>query len=336
LVPEPGKHLIQEIGWFARQVTSHYVSLQNVHGINDLGATKTTLLKVFTGIILESINRKLSEGSGGYTVLSGPATIEHILPQTPSQEWKDDLGVMWDQIHRDYVHTIGNLTLVTGEWNSELSNSSFDVKKAKLARHALRLNSAYFSRPFTKWGRDEILGRTEELVNIILELWPSLLDRDEVEQDTTAGPSNKEVAEFDFEALETVAKRLSVPLLQLGPARFKSEDEQCKVVGLCSKKYPGSGEVENSFWYGFKPSQREFLLGSERAWLALECERPSDVLLFPFTTFEKWLEHLNVTEGKHWHVALRRVNERLYLQLPVLKQRVDVSGFLIRKDSAAE
>lgn len=43
-------------------------------------------------LILETINRYLSRNAGGYTVLDDEPTIEHILPQTPSENWKISLG----------------------------------------------------------------------------------------------------------------------------------------------------------------------------------------------------------------------------------------------------
>lgn len=53
-------------------------------------------------------------------------TIEHIMPQTLSDDWKSDLGADANRIHETYVHTIGNLTL-TG-YNSEYQNKRFSDK----------------------------------------------------------------------------------------------------------------------------------------------------------------------------------------------------------------
>ncbi len=54
-------------------------------------------------------------------------TIEHIMPQTLTEEWKRDLGENFQAIHDKYLHTIGNLTL-TG-YNKEYGNNSFQKKK---------------------------------------------------------------------------------------------------------------------------------------------------------------------------------------------------------------
>lgn len=61
-------------------------------------------------------------------MLSGDATIEHIMPQTLTPHWRAELGDKADEIHDEFLHTFANLTL-TGV-NSELSNNPFAEKKA--------------------------------------------------------------------------------------------------------------------------------------------------------------------------------------------------------------
>lgn len=125
-------------------------------------------------LVLDTINRFLSVKSGGYTVLDNTPTIEHILPQTPSSEWKTYLGANWEEVYTENLHTLGNLTLVTQEWNSKLSNSSFENKKNILASHALTLNNEYFKRKIVMWDEKAIQDRANFLVDAILEYWPEL------------------------------------------------------------------------------------------------------------------------------------------------------------------
>ncbi|OCX63328.1 hypothetical protein BFM98_14040 [Lysinibacillus sp. AR18-8] len=51
------------------------------------------------------------------------ATIEHIMPQTLTECWKQELGSDFEDAHAKYIHIIGNLTL--SGYNSELSNEPF-------------------------------------------------------------------------------------------------------------------------------------------------------------------------------------------------------------------
>ena len=50
---------------------------------------------------------------------NGELTIEHVMPQTLTQEWKESLGDDWELVHNKYLHTIGNLTLTA--YNSDYS-----------------------------------------------------------------------------------------------------------------------------------------------------------------------------------------------------------------------
>lgn len=137
---------------------------------------KSSQTKSKTILILESINRHLSDiqHAGAHTVLSGAPTIEHIMPQTLDDTWKTELGPNYEQVYRDYIDTLGNLTLVTSEWNSKLSNSAFVVKKPKLSGHGLLLNQEYFNKPIYQWNEQSIRDRAAFLANMINDIWPAI------------------------------------------------------------------------------------------------------------------------------------------------------------------
>ncbi len=123
-------------------------------------------------LVLETINRHLSQGSGAYTVLDGKATLEHIMPQTPNDDWQRLLGATTAQDH-ELLHTIGNLTLVTQEWNSSMSNAPYAKKKAQLEQNGLKLNQTYFVNAPRRWNRQAILDRGRYLTDQIIHIWPA-------------------------------------------------------------------------------------------------------------------------------------------------------------------
>ncbi len=131
-------------------------------------------LKAKIVLILERVNRHLSSGTDAYTVLDRAATIEHIMPQNLSSDWKDMIGSSWEEVKRDYLHTFGNLTLVTQSWNSTLSNAPFAHKRTQLAGHGLRLNSAYFSNAPQIWNQEALIERGNWLADQIIAIWPQL------------------------------------------------------------------------------------------------------------------------------------------------------------------
>ncbi|WQW69914.1 DUF262 and DUF1524 domain-containing protein [Helicobacter pylori] len=97
-------------------------------------------------------------------------TIEHIMPQTLTEEWKRDLGGNFQAIHDKYLHTIGNLTL-TG-YNQEYSNNSFQEKRDMekgFKQSPLRLNQSL--RDLKVFGEKEIEKRANDLADWALKIW---------------------------------------------------------------------------------------------------------------------------------------------------------------------
>ncbi|GAA8791601.1 DUF262 and DUF1524 domain-containing protein [Helicobacter pylori] len=97
-------------------------------------------------------------------------TIEHIMPQTLTEEWERDLGENFQEIHNKYLHTIGNLTL-TG-YNSEYSNKSFKEKQGMekgFKDSPLRLNQGL--RDLESFGEEEIKKRANNLADWALKIW---------------------------------------------------------------------------------------------------------------------------------------------------------------------
>ena len=109
-------------------------------------------------------------------------TIEHIFPEG------ENIPAPWVQMiaggdialakqHRaNYVHTIGNLT-ITG-YNQNLSNMSFEQKRDRTSKdktkeigykNGLYLNKGVVNQ--TEWTVDKIKSRTDEFVNILMDMY---------------------------------------------------------------------------------------------------------------------------------------------------------------------
>lgn len=97
-------------------------------------------------------------------------TIEHIMPQTLTEEWKRDLGENFQAIHEKYLHTIGNLTL-TG-YNEKYSNNSFQEKRNMekgFKQSPLKLNQSL--KGLESFGEKEIEKRANDLADWALKIW---------------------------------------------------------------------------------------------------------------------------------------------------------------------
>lgn len=95
-------------------------------------------------------------------------TIEHVLPQTLTDDWRVELGTDAENKHARLVDTFGNLTL-TG-YNAELGNLSFSEKKTKLQNTHIELTRAILADD--KWDEDAIAARAEKMLKNAEELWP--------------------------------------------------------------------------------------------------------------------------------------------------------------------
>ena len=109
---------------------------------------------------------------------SGEATIEHIMPQTLTSQWKRDLGEDADEIHERYLHTFANLTL-TGV-NSELRNHSFEDKKNGKMMNGQFINGYKGSIyrltqelvSYDTWGLSDLQHRANKIKDKLFALYP--------------------------------------------------------------------------------------------------------------------------------------------------------------------
>jgi len=91
--------------------------------------------------------------------------VEHIMPQTLNNDWKNDLGENYQEIHDNYLNNIGNLTLI--KHNSELGNHSFAEKKEIYVNNAGMQIAKNKIIENEKWGEEQIKNRATYLIDII-------------------------------------------------------------------------------------------------------------------------------------------------------------------------
>lgn len=118
-----------------------------------------------TKLILERLE---SHAAHREPVPSDNLTVEHIMPQTLTDAWREHLGEDTDAVYEQLLHTLGNLTL-TG-YNVPMSNNSFAEKQKVLADSHVGLNKYFHG--VTAWNRDAINARAEQLAEIALRVWP--------------------------------------------------------------------------------------------------------------------------------------------------------------------
>ncbi|MGK7942002.1 MAG: DUF262 domain-containing protein [Crocosphaera sp.] len=117
-----------------------------------------------TKFILE----RLEKSQGKETLDFSKLTIEHIIPQTLNQEWKQKIGPEESASYKMLLHTLGNLTVTA--YNSELSNKSYSRKLEYLNNSNLYLNR-YF-KDIDNWNFERIKERGNYLADMAIKVWP--------------------------------------------------------------------------------------------------------------------------------------------------------------------
>ena len=99
-------------------------------------------------------------------------SIEHILPQNPDLPlaWRDALGPDWQNVHAQWLHTLGNITL-TG-YNSEYRDFPFEKKRdmsGGFSASPLALNAGLGQ--LRTWNEVTIRERGRRLAIMAVDVW---------------------------------------------------------------------------------------------------------------------------------------------------------------------
>lgn len=97
-------------------------------------------------------------------------SVEHLMPQTPTKEWLNMLGVDIDTYQKN-LHRLGNLTLAAKADNSAMGNKGWAYKNEVLKSTShLKMNEELLK--IEQWNIDKIEERTSELIDRISKLYP--------------------------------------------------------------------------------------------------------------------------------------------------------------------
>ena len=108
-------------------------------------------------------------------VARGQLAIEHVMPRRWQANWPLSVGDS-EEARDARIHTLGNLTLLTGRLNSKVSNGPWlgaEGKRDALNDHdVLVLNRDILKSAEIGWDDRSIKDRTETLANIVVQVWP--------------------------------------------------------------------------------------------------------------------------------------------------------------------
>lgn len=124
----------------------------------------------FTRLILQEIDRRM-QPHGEYPDYSTIPTVEHVLPQTPDEAWKQALGpdTLSPELEK-ITNSLGNLCLNSNSANSSFARELYDRKRELYQHHQSALNRDITQRQ-GPWTLTAIKQRSHELAQHALKIW---------------------------------------------------------------------------------------------------------------------------------------------------------------------
>lgn len=198
-----------------------------------------------TRIILESIEESFQHKE---KVSFKELSIEHIMPQTLNEWWKNHLGDDWAVTHELFVHSLGNLTLTA--YNPELYNQNFIKKKLHFKNSHLELNKYFHYQE--SWCKEDIESRAKYLAEIALQIWSYFGDGSikQPKNNSLKGSIPKLLKmfgeEYNVKSWRDVLEHTLNAIADLEPERFKAIMQQYpRLVGLDKKYFRSTRQLNN-------------------------------------------------------------------------------------------
>lgn len=257
-------------------------------------------------------------------------SIEHLMPQTPTEEWLEELDTDMET-YLENLHRLGNLTLAAKKDNSKMGNLMWDYKNEVLKETGhLTLNLELMK--IEKWDMNRINDRTEQLIKRICEIYPypevnvtQKIDENIVDERASIDKCI-ELIKAD-EQIVCIRNRI-----------FKTSDNKKGYIIATSKMYP-QGDKEK-YWFGYREKRFEDIEGCDEQYLVLGCRNLAlTIVKIPRKFIEQNLDKFiisvdNITgEAKHYHLVIFKNPDgkmTMLLSKPVLKE-IDISEYLIRQ-----
>jgi hypothetical protein len=139
-----------------------------------------TLSQAKLRMVFLAIERQLEDGETEPVEYTDKKnfTIEHVMPRAWQKNWPlpkpqssaDDKATLSARREK-LIHTVGNLTLLTGKLNPKLSARGWDDKKKEIiTKSKMNLNRASFFKA-ANWNEESIESRSRALCKLAARIW---------------------------------------------------------------------------------------------------------------------------------------------------------------------
>lgn len=125
--------------------------------------------------MIVQILRRVNESSFEKVEVATPtqANIEHIMPQNSGDPYWQSWRQRYPEVYDEWLHKLGNLTLLSGPMNRKVRNSGFDnkIKVYCDQKSITRFAMTYDLRKLKEWTPNAIQQRHDHLKSEIVKLW---------------------------------------------------------------------------------------------------------------------------------------------------------------------
>lgn len=253
-------------------------------------------------------------------------SIEHLMPQTPTEEWLEELETD-EETYYENLHRLGNLTLAAVHDNSIMGNMGWEFKNEILKGTShIKLNTELFD--IEKWNLKEIDIRTDELIKRICEVYPY----PEVEISNDNSTIISEIQALDYAKSKVITEQ-NIEVIRKRRI-YKTNDNITGYIFASSKMYlQGNRE---KYWFGYRESKFNEIINCENQYIVLVCRDKEVVTLkIPKSFIEEQKERLNTSvydDGSvsHYHMHIFIDDDKAYMSLskPDVSE-IDISEFII-------
>jgi hypothetical protein len=132
-------------------------------------ATKSLSSSRSARYLLSEIERHAA--GGRMTPDPSNVNLDHILPRNPSQHWSDTRESIGPEELAEYTNRLGNLALVSADFNRRLGSSGFEEKKAKLFSKEEHFEFTRTIADYPTWLRADIEDRQRKLAEEAVKVW---------------------------------------------------------------------------------------------------------------------------------------------------------------------
>ena len=158
-----------------------------------------------------------------------------------------------------------------------------------------------------------------------------------IKRGSKTSTSKKRIKEAPVRYHEDCIRRVSAHLnknfIKKKGNLYSTSNGDARLVCLVSKAYIKGIKKKVSYWYGFDPSQRDFLHENENAFVAFGCGSVKKIVLMPSNIFIPLLDNMNRTnrlKHNHWHVKINEKKSHLFLEQPLGQDSIDITKYVIK------